>query len=310
MTDAPNAAPQGDRALNVVEIGGERVTVERVSARKASSAFSILRGLGDAIPQIVKARAKFVREYEADNVVELDRVQARLRFPRRPLLDENSAPLYEADTLPDGSPNPNAGELVLAPSPLDAMSEEDWERAGNVMRLPKSPDLYEELAAVFPVALDEAEEQVYSLLALFTMTNAEVKRARREGGLKPVLEARVEELLDDAGADELLELAVVVIEVINAQFRSKLDALGDRAGNALAALGLGNRGQAPQTTPQPPQTTESNGPETSSSTVSNSTPTSSTDTAAPTDGDPTTPSTPPTTSSSRSDDASSAMLVG
>lgn len=276
---------------NTLTLGGETVAIEKPSGRKASITFRILRGLEGVTGKLAKERAKFVREYETENVQELDRAQARLRFPSRPIVNEDGTPARD-----------DAGELVYAPSLVDTISEADWTAAGGKLRLPRSPDTLEELANVLPVALDLAEDQVYKLLALFTLSNSEVKTLRRNGAdaVDARLEERIDELLDDADADELLELGVVVIEVITSQFQARLEKMGGRVGNALAAIGLGTRGTTPQTSSQAAQTTESS----SSTPSSDSTPTSFTDSPPPMDGDPTTPSTQPTSSSSLSDNDS------
>jgi hypothetical protein len=180
----------------------------------------------------------------------------------------------------------------MVPSPLDRMTEADWERAGHKLRLPKAPSGAETIAAVFDRALDLAEDHVYRLLALFVMSNEDVVRYRRDGTLMEVLATRADELLDRAMADEALELAVVCGETIDEQFSAKAAELGDRLGNALKLLGLTSKTRGPRE-PAPPATS-SDGP-------SPSTPTSSTDSpAATTDGPPTPSSTSPGTSSSSS----------
>jgi hypothetical protein len=267
---------------NRLELGGSEVLIEPPSGRKASTAFKILRGLEGVTSKLAKVRGAFRREFEEENVVELDRVQARMRFPARPIIGEDDVPVRGED-----------GELVYAPSIIDNMSEADWQEAGGKLRLPRSPDTLEELAAVLPVALDLAEDQVYRLLALFTISNADVARYRKEGALDDRLAERVDELLDDVMADDLLELAVVVVEVLTERFSAKLTALGGRTGKALAAIGLGGM----TTTPATGSTTASTETETPSS---DSTPTSPTDSPALTDGPPTQPSTRPMTSSSSS----------
>lgn len=292
-----------------LEIGDTLVALERVSARKASAAFAILRSIGADAPELITAWGEFQADYEASHVVELDRSQAFLRYGPRPLLDAGE-PVRYPDTIEvngQAEAHPRAGELVLAPSPLDAMSEEDWRASDNKLRLPRSPSWGETAAAVFPQALDVAEEHVYRLLALFVTPNDEVKRARRnEGGLKTLLDERVETLLDDAYGDELLELAVTCGELVDAQFMGKARQLGDRLGNALRLLGLDPDLLKAQQAPQEPQTppsgeetpTASTSPETSSETPSSSRPTSASDTDAPSaDGIPT-PSSAPTGPSS------------
>lgn len=270
-----------------ITLGDVSYVIERPTGRKGSQALALIRALSKASPGLQRDMARFVREYEAENVVELDRAQARMRYPAQPITRDGELVVNAA------------GDAVMAPSFVDQMTDTDWERAGHRLRLPKSPSQGEIVVAVLDVALETAEEHVYALLALFTLPNADVKRYWREGGdiLRGKIAERADELLDDVPADELLELAVVVAEVIDGNLRGKLGELGDRAGNALRLVGL-NR--TPTTTPQAPSTDagSTDGP-------SSSTPHSSTGADEPTDGASTTPSTPPSTSSSSSADSPS-----
>lgn len=287
MSDTNGPAP-GPRT---VVLGNRTVTIERVSGRKASRAFAELRVIGRAVPELVKAAGRFRTEYEAANVIELDRARANLEYGPRPLTDDEGAVV----TYPEG--HPKAGDLVILDGPLANMTEEAWQAVGQKLTLPRSPSTGELVAAVFPEALDVAEDAVYRLLALFAMTNADVKSYRRDGTLKDKLDELADELLDDAGADELLELAVVAGEVIDDQFTRKANELGGRLGNALRLLGVDPEHFRAQTTPEGPQTTNLDDGETptttpeSTSSSSSSRPTSSTDTDDSSDGDPTPPST-------------------
>lgn len=263
------AAGPSSRTL---ELGGDTVTVERPSALKATRALAILRELSRATPELLEHLARFRRQYEADNVLELDRVQAKLRYPPRPIFEGDTAVLDEA-----GAPR-------LLPSPVDRLTEEDWTAAGGVYRVPASPSTEEVVLALFDRALELAEDTVYRFLALFTIPNRELKQARRAGTDLELIRERTEELLDDAFADELIELAVVVGEVVDGNLRRKTSAMGPRMTAAARLVGL-------KWTPSPAaKTTPSDDTRPSSSTAS----------PASTDGDPTTSSTPPSTSSSSS----------
>lgn len=296
MTDTNGAS--GAAPSRTVELGSRRVTVERVSGRKASRAMAELRIIGRAIPELVIEAGKFRSEYEAANVIVLDRARAELEYGPRVLTDDDGEPR----TYPAG--HEKAGELVMYPGPLGHMTEEAWQACGQKLELPRSPSTAEVIAAVFPAALDVAEEAVYRLLALFAMTNADVKQYRRSGTLTEELNELADELLDDADADELLELAVIAGEVVEDQFVSKAQALGGRAGNALRLLGLDPATLRAQTSPEGPQTTDSEDGQTSTTTDSPSTsspsssrPTLPTDSLEPLSGTPTPSSTPPSSSS-------------
>lgn len=309
MTDDQGAA--GVPLTRTVELGSRRVTVERISGRKASRAFAELRIIGRAWPAIVNAAGEFRTAYEAANVVTLDRARAELEYGPRVLTDDDDNPR----TYPDG--HAKAGELIMYPGPLAHMTEDAWQAAGHKLELPRSPSTGELIAAVFPEALDVAEESVYRLLALFAMPNAEVKEYRRAGTLDAKLDELADELLDDAGAEELLELAVIAGEVIEDQFVRKAQSLGGRMGNALRLLGMDPENLRAQTTPEGPQTTDlSDGPTTtttppeSTSSPSTSRPTSSTDSDERSNGDPTPPSTNRSSSSAHLAGALSSSASG
>jgi hypothetical protein len=274
-----------------VEVGGKLVTIERVSARKASRALALMRALSKEMPDLQSDLAKFRRQYEADNVLALDRVQARLRNPARPMTDERgelilTPPVYSDD----GDLVDPGGQPVMLPSPVDRLTEADWEQTGHKYLVPSSPSNAEVVTAIFDKAVEVAEDHVYQLLALFTMSNEDVVRYRKNGELPQRLAELADELLDSADdAGDLLELAVVIGETVDDQFRSKSAELGGRMGKALRALGID---WSPKPTPAPEPSTD--GPSSSSAI-------SSTDSPASTpDGPPTSSSAPASTSSSSS----------
>lgn len=293
-----------------VAVGDHEYTIERASGRKASRALALLKAISRAMPDLNAKMAAFTREFEETHYEELDRAKAALRWPARTLVDEENRPVLEPATLEDGSPNPRAGERITVPSPLDGMTEADWERVGHVIRLPQSPDTLDVVLGLFGEAMDAAEENVYRLVALFTVSNADVKAWWKDGTFTERLDERADELLDDVLADDLMELAASIGEVVDAQFVTKARALtqGGRLGNLGRLIGLTPTEPAAQT----PTTPTTPGPEPmrvvstepSSDGPSTSTPTSSTASPAPTDGQPTTSSTSPGTSSSPSSSGS------
>lgn len=281
-------------------IGGEPVTLERLSARKSSRALAQLRALSKKVPLVQSAIAKYTIEYERENFIEYDPVQARMAFPPQVLATADGEPIFEPPEV-DGNPNPKAGELMLGPSPVDLIPKEAWDAAGGKYRRPKSPSWPEVAFAVLDVALEEAEHDVYALLALFLMPNDEVKEVWKSGNWKAELDARAEELLDTAFGDEVLTLAVACSEIVDDQFVKKARSLGARLGNLGRLVGIDPASLNPTTTTGPTSTPED---EPSLDGPSPSTPTSSTPSDEPTDGDPTTPSTlPGSLSTSSSDDS-------
>jgi len=268
MNMGENTAGPGPAQAATLELGGRTVTIERVSQRKASVAFALLRGASGKVREVVHDWGRFQTEYEESHTVAIDRAMALLRYGPRPIVDDAGRPLVYPDRLegPDGSstPHPRAGQVVMSPSPLEAMTEEAWSAQGNMMRMPRSPSWAESAAAVLPAAIEHAEEEIYRLLALFTLSNEEVAVRRRDGTLRDELERRADELVDGCFADELVELAVVCGEVVDNAFRAKAAAIGgSRMGKALRLLGLnparmpGPSEEAPQTGSQAPETTDS-----------------------------------------------------
>lgn len=265
---------------HTVTVAGEAVRIEPVSARKASRAFALLRHINRRAKDLAKSVDRFEREWRDEHVTMLTRPEARVQFPALLILDpETGTPVKDPDT----------SELIYRPSPVDTMSETDWQATDGRYPVHERAPGYAVAMHAFDDAVEVAEAHVYRLLALLLMPNDEVSRRHREGTLDDELDQAANDLLDTAMADEVFELAVVCAEVLDEQFNTKMDELGDRAGNAMRLLGMGKR------TTSSSSTTPPSGPTTS-------TPDSSTDTPSSNGqaGHPTPSSTPTTDSSSES----------
>lgn len=299
-------ALERDRALEDprtpgrVTVGRTTYVIERPSGRKASTALRLLRRVSGTVKAVTKELGRFEREYRADHAIELDRVQARMRYPEQVIYDADGELMRHPE-----SAGPLAGTPILR-SPLDGMTAEDWQRAGHVLKLPVSPSLPEKVGAVIDLALEDAEAELYQVLALFTLTNEEVARAKREQTLDQDLVERADVLVDEGGLEELLELAVVAGETVDRVFARKATELGGRLGNLGRLLGIEppqeaktpqGTEEAPQTDQEAPQTDDQEGDLEPPTSTSSSRPTSSSDSASSSDGRPTSPS-PPTTASS------------
>jgi hypothetical protein len=158
------------RVMADVSSGGRKVH-ERFTLVKAMRVITLLGLIQKSVPEVTKAMVEFKREYRENNVIELDRVQAKMRYGPTPVLGDDGEALF------------NDGELVTIASPIDRMTEEDWERAGHVLKLRQSPSTTELVMAVFPVAYEQAEEPVQRLLALIAMPNDDVARYVKSGEL-------------------------------------------------------------------------------------------------------------------------------
>lgn len=215
-------------------------------------------------------------------------MQAKLEFPPQPLLRDGV--LLEDE---HGAP-------VMLASPVDRLTEEDWAAAGGTYRIPRSPSGAEVTVALFDKAMDIAQDAVYRLLALFTIPNRDLSAARKAGRLEDLLTDTVENLLDDAYVDELLELAASVGELIDGHLLRKARDLGPRLDPFLKLVGI-DRPTTSSPTPAPASANDGSTPSTTMDGPSPSRPSSSTGSPASTpDGPPTSSSTPRTTSSSSS----------
>lgn len=243
-------------------LGQRSVTVAPFSGRKAIRAVHLLKDVSEGAPEIFAELAKFVRDYEKTNSLHLTRAQALFQFP--PGVD------------------PDTGDRI--PGRFEHLTDADWTSCANVVTLPRSPTVPEQVAAVLPKALELAEKEVLRLLALVAMSNEDVKVHDKAGQLEAQLDELADEIID-APYEELIELAVLGGEGADEQYRRKAAVLGDRLGNAMRLVGIKPRTKAPE--PEPPEPSGSSTP----------TPPSSTPSDGPTAGPPTSPSTPTTASS-------------
>lgn len=291
-------APEYGRALTLGD--GFEVVVERPNGVKVSRSFAILRSISNRLPEIAKAWGDYQRDYRASHATLVDRGYAMLRWGPQPLTSDGVPVLYPAKDA-DGNAHPHGGEVVIVPSPLESMTEEGWAAREQKIEMPSDPPMPELVAAVFDKALDVAEEHVYRVVALFTITNEEATALwlKGDGALDNKIAERVTDLLTNAYGDELIELATVVGEVVEDNFVRKVNELGGRLGKLRRLVGMGptTTPDEPQATPQPTQTGSQEGSGASTPTPSSSSPDSSTVSGSNTDGDGATPSDAPTTSS-------------
>lgn len=311
MTEDTNGGPAMP-TRTVTHVGDREVKLERVSARKGARILAELRYIGKRAPGIADKVAKFRRDYAAENTEVISRAEAELRWGPRPAIQNGQALRYPDTVTVDGveQAHPRAGEIVMLPGELEHITEEAWAAMGHKLERPGNPSVGEAVAHVFDEALELAEDHVYRLLTLFTIPNERIVEWRKANTLAEELERETDELMDEAYADELLELAVIAGEVLEAQFVAKIRSVTEgtvgRLGNALRLVGLDPTSLGSQTGREAAQTTDqpmsSSSPATPTGTPSRLRPTSSGDTDEPTpsDGDPTPSSTRPTTSSAGS----------
>lgn len=268
-----------------VEVGGRKVTLERFTLAKAMRVITLLSVIQKAVPEINKAMAEFRRNYEEANVIELDRVQAKMRYGPQPVLGEDGEPMFKD------------GELLTIPSPIDRMSETDWERAGQTLRLRQSPATGEIATALFPLAFERAEQPVMRLLALVAMPNDDVERYVASGEIWDRVDDYARDVIGKAYLEEIMELAVCAAETIEGQVMAKARGLGERAGNLRRLFGNEQPTRTtPNSSPMEP-TTLSEPPEPESTESVSDSPESSTGNPTESDNSPGTPSSPSRSSS-------------
>jgi hypothetical protein len=235
--------------MTKVTLNDREVTLERFTLQKAMRVITMLGLIQKAVPDATKMVGGYRREYAEANAVELDRVQAKMRFGRQPILDADDQPIF------------HEGELLTLPSPLDRFTEQDWEKAGNVLRMRPQPSGNEVMIAVFPEVFELAEPLVLRLLGIMVMSNADVARYVKAGDVWEHVDELVESTIAPAMLEEIMELAVTVGELIDGQVLAKAKALGARLGNLKRLFGFETT-----TTPAPPTSpTSSEQPEQPSS---------------------------------------------
>lgn len=270
--------------MSAITVNGQQVTVERFTLTKGMRVITLLQLIQRMVPDITKEIARFRREYAEDNVVELDRVQAKMRYGPTPIVNDAGDVEKTAD-----------GNVLTIASPIDRMSEQDWERSGQVLKLRQQPSNEELMLAMFPLVYEQAQAPVLRLLALVAMPNADVERYAATSGdeLWTQVDQFAAKVIAPAYLEEVMELAVTAAEQVEGQVMTKANELGERAGKLAGKFGLTRKRSAasPTSSESPePQNSQSASPSPDSSTGSQ--PTSS--------DSPGMPSTPSGTSSTLS----------
>lgn len=214
--------------MPTVHINGQDITIERMTLTKAMRVITLLSLIQKRVPEINRAMGEFRRAYVNENADELTRTEAKLRFGPQPVLGDDGEVMLRDD-----------GEVLVLPSPIDRMTEQDWEQSGQVLKLRRQPSNTELLTAMFPLVYEHAEELVLRLLALVSMPNADVDRYVRSGEIKERMDERAQEVIAPAFLEEVMELAVTCAEQVEGQVMAKARELGDRTGKLRQLFGMG-----------------------------------------------------------------------
>lgn len=186
--------------MPTVELNGQTVEIQRFTLAKATRVMTLLQKLQQEVPEVTKAWAEFRRDYAEEYPTRIRRLEAIYRF----------------------------GVEV---------SDEEWERAGQVFEVPGVPNQAEVFFQMAPLVYERAEEIGLRLLGLIAMPNDVVRRYVKDGVIWDRVDEFVEERIMDAPLDEIMELVVAAAETIDRQVLEKARNLGDRAGNVARLLG-------------------------------------------------------------------------
>lgn len=188
-----------------VEISGKTVTVERFTLAKAMRVITLLQLIQKQVPEVTKEWAIFRKQYADEYSTEIDRIDAKARFG----------------------------------AALEDISDEEWERAGQKLKIPGAPSTAEVFFQMAPVIYERAEEVTLRLLGLIAMPNDTVNRYVASGDIWERVDELVDELIKPAALDEIMELGLVSAEVIDGQVLAKAQTVKERAGNVARLFGIG-----------------------------------------------------------------------
>lgn len=213
-----------------VTVGTEKVPIPEFNGIRALEAWRILQEISTLIPDLAEKREAFVEDYASKHFDELDRGQAKLRFPPYPLISDDGEPV-----LGDN------GRAVMVPSRIDSLTDEDWTHMSHVLKVRRYPTDREVGVAIMPEILLRARVPAQKLLGLIITTNDDALEALDRGDtteLDDVIIKRGRNILHRASVSQLIELTVVAVEAASEDVREAIKDLGDRMGNALGAFGF------------------------------------------------------------------------
>jgi hypothetical protein len=266
--------------LATVTINGAEHEVQRFVLVKALRVITLLNVIQRLLPEGTEQLGEFISAYRRTHVEELDRVQAKLRYGG------------EIPVVQDGKPvlDPK-GEVVTIRSPIDLLTEDDWNRAGQVYRRAEDPPVAAMVAAILPSVAENAERPLLRLLAVCIIDNDDFRRFVHNETWEEEADRVSRDVLEGAYFEEVIELAAVVADVLEGSALAKMREVAGKFRGLLGRLGI----------EWPTLTQGAEGSMTSSESPDASSPSGSTSSAPDTTGgDPTTSGTFPGTSPSLS----------
>lgn len=170
-----------------VKIGDRTVTISRFKLFKALEAGKVISEITEQVPTVGEEIAKFSREYEKNNYVQIDRATATFRYPEE----------------------------------VAHMSDEVWKASNNMLTLRESPSVQEQVLHVFPEVFQAAQAHVLKLLALLVTPDSELREAHRADNVDIKLEETATTLMHEADLADLVDLAEAAVDTIKEQFSGK-----------------------------------------------------------------------------------------
>jgi len=228
-----------------VKAGRETYTVSRFRGLKAQLIMRLSAKVGRAYPKLATKVAEFEQSYIAENMLRLSRPEAELRF------------------------GVEAAEIT----------DEAWQSADGELALKQMPSPMERLAHIWPELLEAAEEPLFDLIAVVSLSNEDLAKADDADGVEGTVEERRRLLLHDAEFEQLIELALAGYEVARGQFGPLVQRLTPLLGMLGMTMGAPEPTES-STSPESEAPTESS-PDSSDSETRQP---SSTDSQPPTDG--------------------------
>ena len=166
--------------------------------------------IGNRVPEVIDAIGDFRTKYMRANGVAMSRAQAKAEFSPRPLV-------LDGEFLRD-----DKGEIIYGQGDLDSISEADWERSDQSLVIPGAlPDEPLLALAILPKITQDAPDQLFRLLAIFLVSNADLKAWRIDGSIDNMIERAGYQLQEDSYLDELPLIVTAIGEVMDQNLRMK-----------------------------------------------------------------------------------------
>jgi hypothetical protein len=187
-----------------VTVGEREYVLRPFRGLKALSLMTSIGGLMKTLPDLQDQIAEAQRRHRDQNMIDIPRAAFELRYPE------------DAKNV----------------------SQEAWDQSGGSVRLP-DPDAqlgWEQiLLSVLPTIMDEARDQVLTVMALVVIPDRELQAADEEDKVTEALAAVSKQLLYEGTLDELAELALRSVELVKEQFQGKVGELIEQVGNLFGA---------------------------------------------------------------------------